>query len=94
MKNNDYYVDAVMGQWAHNKKKTTKENICYTRQAAVKLHKDYAVLWTDPKDFKQYKVHGDVVLTETKLVNLQTSEQSFYRGVELTKTSEKTFVIM
>jgi hypothetical protein len=91
--NKNYYVDTVMGDWKHDKKKSTKDNLCYTRRAAVKLHKDYAIEWIDPKDTKKYKVFGDVVLTETKLINISTSLPSFFRGVELTDTSEKTLVI-
>ncbi len=88
----DYYSDMIMGEWKPNKKTTTKESMSFDRRAEVKLHKDYAVEWIDPTDFKKYRVFGDVVLTETKLVNMKTSEQSFFRGVELTKTSEKTLV--
>lgn len=85
----DYYVDSVMGEWVHDKKESTKDAIAYKRRAEVKLHKDYAVDWVDPEDFKKYKVHGDVVLTEKKLVNVKTSEPSLFRGLELTPKSVK-----
>ena len=77
--NKNYYVDAVMGEWKHDKKGSTKDNLCYKRRVEVKLHKDYAMEWIDPSDFKKYKVHGDVVLTETKLIDIKTSLPSFFR---------------
>lgn len=89
----DFYVDSIMGDWRHDKKGSTKEALRYTRKAPVKLHRDYAVAWTDPKDFKEYKVFGDVVLTEQKVMNVATSATSFFRGVELTATTEKAPVI-
>lgn len=88
----DYYVDAVLGKWVHNKKKSNKEHLCYTRSAKVTLHKDYAMDYVDPEDYKKYKVHGEVVLNETKLIDIETSNQNFFRGLELTKDSVKTLV--
>jgi hypothetical protein len=89
----DFYVDSIMGSWVHDKRKSNKTNICYTRKAPVTLHKDNALDWTDATDFKQYKVHGDVVLTERKLIELSTSNQSLFRGIELTDKTIKTPVI-
>lgn len=89
----DYYVDAIMGEWKQDKRKSNKENLCFKREATIKLHKDFAMLYIDPEDFKEYKVHGDVTLTETKLVSTQTSAQTFFRGLKLTPTSQKDIVI-
>ena len=89
----DLYVDQVMGEWSPDKKGSTKDNMSFRRAAPIKLHQEYAVLYVDPTDYKQYRVHGDVVLIETKLVNMRTSDQSFFRGVELTPTSIKTLVV-
>lgn len=86
----DYYTDSILGKWTHDKKASNKENLCYRRQATVTLHKDYAVDWTDPADYKEYNLHGDVILTETKLFNIATSDQNYFRGVELTDKTEKT----
>lgn len=89
----DLYVDSVMGDWKHDKKSSNKDNMSFKREAPIKLHKDYAVTWTDPEDFKEYHIWGDVVLTEQKLVDAKTSNQTFFRGVKLTKTTEKKIVI-
>ena len=89
----NYYVDSIMGDWVYDKKESDKDNLCYKRQAEVKLHKDYAMDWIDPTDFKKYKIFGDVVLTETKLINVKTSLPSFFRGIELTATSEKKLIV-
>ena len=89
----DFYTDSIMGEWKQDKRKTTKDNLCYKREATIKLHKDHAMAYTDPEDFKDYKVFGDVTLTEQKLVNTNTSAQTFFRGLKLTPTSEKVAVI-
>jgi len=89
----DYYIDQIMGEWVYDKKKSTKENLYYKRSAKVELHKDYAMPWTCPDSFKKYKVYGDVVLTETKLVEIKSSNQSFFRGIELTDKSVTDLVI-
>jgi hypothetical protein len=89
----DYYNDLVMGEWKHDKKKSTKTDLCYARRAEVKLHKDHALPYTDPETFVDYKVHGKIVLTETKLINLKTSAPSFFRGVEFTPDTVKDKVI-
>lgn len=89
----DYYVDAILGEWKHNKRKSTRDNIYYERQATLKLHKDFAVPYIDPESFKEYKVHGEVTLTEVKLLQIQTSAQNFFRGVELTPNSIKEEII-
>lgn len=85
----DYYIDAIMGEWALDKDSTTKEALCYRRKAQVKLHKDYSLPYTDPINYKDYNVHGVVILTETKLVNIRTSAQNYFRGLELTPDSVK-----
>jgi hypothetical protein len=92
MKDN-YYTDVVLGNWVHDKKSSNKENLCYKRSAKVTLHKDYAMDWLDSKTYKKYKVYGEVVLNETKLIDIKTSNQSFFRGLELTDTSVKDLVI-
>lgn len=88
----DYYTDLIMGEWSHDKKESNKANLCYTRRAQVTLHKDFAMTWIDPADFKTYQVFGEVVLTEKKLVDMKTSNQSYFRGVELTDKSQKTLI--
>lgn len=85
----DYYVDVIMGEWVHNDKKSTKQNLVYERTAKAKLHKDMAMDYIDPDDFKEYKVHGDVILTEKKLLNIKTGGSSFFRGLKLTDTTIK-----
>lgn len=89
----DYYVDSIMGDWKHDKKQSNKDNLVYTRRVEVKLHRDNAVVHTDPKDMKKYRVYGDVVLTEKKMVSVKTSLPTLFRGVELTETSNKDEVI-
>lgn len=87
------YVDSIMGEWTYDKKKSTKENMYYIRRATVTLHKDNAVVYTDPDDFKDYKVYGEVTLTEVKLVNVQTSNPNYFRGVELLPGTKKDLII-
>jgi hypothetical protein len=87
------YTDEIMGDWKYDKKGSTKESMCYRRRADIKLHKDFALSYTDPVDFQDYKVYGDVTLTETKLIEVKTSQPSFFRGVELKPESKKDLVI-
>jgi len=89
----DYYVDSIMGEWTHNKKRSDKKIICYSRRAEVKLHKDRAMKWTDPETFVEYKVSGPIVLTEEKMLSIATSQVSYFRGLELTDKTEKEKVI-
>lgn len=89
----DFYVDAILGPWKHDKKGSTKETMSWRRNATVKLHRDNAILYTDPEDFKEYKVYGEVTLTEQKLINIATSDMSLFRGVKLTKDTTKDLVI-
>jgi len=86
----DYYVDSILGEWKPNKKKSTKDALCFTRSAKVVLHKDHAM--NNPND-PDNMVHGEIILEETKLVNLKDSKQTFFRGLKTTKGTIKTPII-
>lgn len=87
----DFYTDTVLGTWKLVKK--TKKDLNYQRKAEIKLHRDHALSYFDPKTFEEYLVWGDLVLVENKILNIETSDQSMFRGVELTGKTEKYLVI-
>lgn len=87
----EFYTDALLGNWKLNKK--TKTELHYTRSTNVKLHKDYAMDYTDPKTFKNYKIWGDVVLGEKKILVIETSNFSTFRTIDTTPTTEKQEIL-
>lgn len=84
------YSDQILGEFKLDKKQKNKKELHYVRSAKVKIHKDYSVKHIDPKDFKEYWVWGDVIVTETKIHNVETGHQGIMRSLKLTKTSEKS----
>lgn len=87
----DLYVDSVLGEWKLFKK--TKKDLIYERKATVKLHESNKVSYYDPKTLQEYHVWGDVVLIQQKVHNIETGNQSYFKNVNVTNTSEKSLVI-
>ena len=83
------YCDAVLGDWKFSDKesKSHKGKFVFVRRGEVTLHRDHALDHIDPTTFAKQKVHGVVVLTETKLIDKQNSAESRFRGLELTDRS-------
>lgn len=88
----DPYTDTILGQWTPSK--NTKDKFCFRRSAKLKLHKDHAQDYLEPKTLKKQRVHGDVVISETKLIDKQTSRVDLFRNLELTETSVVIDVII
>ena len=86
--NRDPYVDSILGKWTFDKKASSKgSKYCWKRSGTFTLHKDHAQDYTNPETFKKQKVHGEVVLTETKLIDKESSDIGLFRGLELTPKS-------
>lgn len=83
------YTDAIMGEWKQDKEASKKKHgkLVYRRQATVKIHKDNALDRTDPETYKAQKVHGEVILKETKHVDRETSKIDLFKELELTDDS-------
>ena len=85
--NIDIYTDRVLGKWAFDKANSKKDKFCYKRSGTITLHKDHYQLWTNPLTFKKHKVYGEVILTETKLIDKIDSSEGIFRGLEMTDKS-------
>lgn len=87
----DIYIDSILGEWKLVKK--TKKELLYERRAQIKLHESNKIPYTDPKDFKEYNIWGDVVLIHGKVHDIETGIQSLFKSVELTGTTAKSVLI-
>jgi hypothetical protein len=94
----DPWCDSILGDWTLDdkecRKKAHKGKLVYKRSAEVKLHKDHALERLDPDSMKKQKVHGTVVIIETKIVDRGNSAESRFRGLELTPDSVLVDVIV
>lgn len=84
----DPYCDAVLGDWKYSAKESkVQKKFVFTRRAQFALHKDHALDYLNPETLKKQKVHGEVILTESKLIDKNSSAVSMFRGLELTEKS-------
>lgn len=84
----DPYTDKVLGIWRYDGKISREsKKFCFKRQATLKLHKDHAQDYYDPKTGEKKIIHGEVVLTEVKMIDKENSDVGIFREIEATAGS-------
>lgn len=78
----DPFCDLTLGQWKPDKKQTSKQFLAFKRSAEITVPEIYAQDWHDPITSEKKKIWGKVILTEQKLINKETSEESFQRTID------------
>lgn len=78
----DPFCDLTLGQWKPDKKQTSKQFLAFERHAEIDVPERYAQDWHDPMTAVKKKIWGKVLFTEQKLINKETSEESFQRKID------------
>jgi hypothetical protein len=78
----DPFCDLTLGAWKPDKKNTNKGCLAFARSAEITIPEVYAQDWFDPITSVKKKMWGKAILTEQKLINKLTSEESFQRKIE------------
>jgi hypothetical protein len=78
----DPFCEVTLGTWKPDKKQTSKQYLAFQRSAEVNVPEMYAQDWHDPITSVKKQIWGKVILKEQKLINKETSEESFQRTID------------